>query len=139
MTCNIFKLNFIFHCDRTIVTGLLEENFLKAFKHFINAQKELIWGLKQKFHAKTYQKYNYLHGRQFFSSVPRDPGRPSATNSLVPCKFMGAHLLNVFLALEAINWPVTFNALWKWFKTANNGKLIDAKQPYSFIYKPSHN
>ena len=42
LTCNIFKLNFIFHCDRTIVTGLLEENFLKAFKHFMNAHKELI-------------------------------------------------------------------------------------------------
>ena len=44
-----------------------------------------------------------------------------------------------FLALDRRHKPVTCNALWELFKMADNRKLIDAKQPLSFINKPSHN
>ena len=35
--------------------------------------------------------------------------------------------------------PVTFNALWKQFKMANNREMIDANQRFSFIYNLSYN
>lgn len=31
------------------------------------------------------------------------------------------------------------NALSKWLKMAENRKLIDTKQPFSFVFKPSNN
>ena len=41
-----------------------------------------------------------------------------------------------FLGPESHKTSITFNALWKQFKMANNRKMIDANQRFSFVYNP---
>ena len=50
--------------------------------------------------------------------------------------YFGSHTLYFFLLGAESHKPVTFNALWKQFKMANNRKMIDANQRFSFIYNP---
>ena len=60
---------------------------------------------------------------------------------------VGFHLLHVIkIWLQNISFldsgshkPAMCNALSKWLKMAENRKLIDAKQPFSFVFKPSNN
>ena len=72
--------------------------------------------------------------RNIFGSV-KIHGNPT---HLVNVFNFESHTLYIFFGPESHK-RVTFNALWKQFKMANNRKIIDANQRFSLIYNPSYN